>query len=612
MRVRRSVFALLAPVVCAPVGFGCAPFGPAASRPAAIDTRAVVEHLAADELEGRLTGSAGIRLAADYLIEQLDAIGAEPLPGVDGFRQAFPFTAGVTDAGSAVEVTSDGGRRVAPPAGAEPAVRALPFSETGTAEGPLVFAGYGLSTPETDGFVYDSFAALDVSGKIVVVLRYFPEDTEGELRGTLARYAGLRYKALAARERGAVGLLVVTGPRSPNAGELIPLTFDTAVSGSGIVAASVDGGLGAALVESAGRSIEEAQAALDTGNPHVAGFDLPLRATIDVKLDRMERTGHNVLGYLPPTTGAAVDEPYVVLGAHYDHLGRGRGGDSLARGDEAGQIHNGADDNASGVAAVLAAGARLASAERARGVVLAFWSGEELGLLGSAAFVEQAPVPIDQIAAYLNFDMVGRLREALSVQAVGSSSIWTDLVEELNAPIGLELSFVRDPYLPTDVRSFNAADVPSLAFFTGSHDDYHRPTDDAHTLDYDGLDRITALAAAVAERLANRPDPPDFVRAEPERRPAGRAVMRIFTGTIPDYAADAEGLLLSGVVAGGPAEAAGLRAGDLVVGLAGRTIANVYDYTYALDLLKVGDPAEVVFLRGGERMTAELIPEARE
>ena len=582
--------------------------------PASLDTRAIVERLAADEFEGRLTGSRGIRMAADYIIEQLGAIGAGPLPGMGGFRQAFSFTAGVMDTGTTIEIAADDGSPVAPAAGARPSVRALSFSETGTAEGPLVFAGYGLSVPETDGFSYDSYATLDVTGKIVVVLRYFPEDTEGELRGTLARYAGLRFKALAARERGASGIIVVTGPRSPNAGALVPLTFDTAVSDSGIVAATVDGGLGAAIIESAGRSIEEVQASLDTGNPHVTGFELPLAAAIDVRLDRVERIGHNVLGYLPPTGAAAAEEPYLMLGAHYDHLGHGRGGDSLARADEAGQIHNGADDNASGVAAVLSAGARLAARERRRGIILAFWSGEELGLLGSADFVEQAPVPMDQIAAYLNFDMVGRLRDDnLSVQAVGSSSIWTDLVEELNGPVGLGLSFVRDPYLPTDVRSLNAAEVPSLAFFTGSHEDYHRPTDDADTLNYIGLDRIVELATAVAAQLANRPDAPDFMRAEPEVRPGGgRAVIRIFTGTIPDYASDAEGLLLSGVVAGGPAETAGLRGGDVVVGLAGQTITNIYDYTYALDLLKVGEPVEVVFMRDGERMTTELTPAARE
>ncbi len=615
----------------------------AAQETTSLDTRAIVEYLADDELEGRLTGSPGIRMAADYLIEQLEAVGAEPLPGVGGFRQAFAYTAGVTDTGTSLRIEGTDGTRMtvssnedsgatppaaptppAPPstgagAGSPPvppgatSIRALSFSDTGRAEGQLVFAGYGLSVPETDDFGYDSYATLDVTDKIVVVLRYFPEDTEGELRSTLARYAGLRFKALAARERGAAGLIVVTGPRSPNAGALVPLTFDTAVSDSGIVAATVDGELGAAIIESAGESIEAVQASLDTANPHVTGFDLPLEGVIEAKLERREATGYNVIGYLPPTATEALDEPYVLLGAHYDHLGRGRGGDSLARGDEAGQIHNGADDNASGVAAVLSVGAGLAAAERGRGVILAFWSGEELGLLGSADFVAQAPVPMDRVSAYLNFDMVGRLEDdPLNLQAVGSSSIWTDLAEELNEAVGLDLTFVSDPYLPTDVGSLNAAAVPSLNFFTGSHEDYHRPTDDADTLDYEGLDRIVDLATAVTSNLANRPDAPDFIRVERVQQRGGGATMRIFTGTIPDYTQEVEGLSISGVIGGGPAEAAGLQGGDVIVGLAGQAVTNIYDYMYALDLLKVGEPSEVVFLRDGERLTTELIPRVRD
>ena len=185
----------LAAVACSG---GAAPPPP----PVAADTRTIVEHLADDELEGRLTGSPGIRRAADYIIEQLKAIGAEPLPGRDGYRQAFDYTAGVTDAGTTVAITRSDGTPLSHPDGDGPFARAMSFSDNGAAEGQLVFAGYGLSVPETDGFSYDSYATLDVSGKIAIVLRYFPEDTEGDLRATLARYSGLRYKALAAARAG--------------------------------------------------------------------------------------------------------------------------------------------------------------------------------------------------------------------------------------------------------------------------------------------------------------------------------------------------------------------------------------------------------------------------
>ena len=597
-------------IVFAAVGLAAITSCGAAPESVTFDTRMLVEALASDELEGRLTGTAGSRKAADFIVAKLEAIGATPLPGADDFRLPFQFTAGVRDGGSQVSVR---GTAVDETTWGGSEVRALSFSDNGSVSGELVFAGYGLSVPENDGFRYDSYATLDVKDKVVLVLRYFPEDTEGELRTNLSKYSAPRYKAMAARQRGAVGLIVVTGPRSPNAGELVPMTFDTALSGSNIHGVSLSGVVGDALIGLTGQALEEVQASLDTGNPHVTGFDIPgVHIVLETTVEREQRTGYNVVGVLPPGD-RTVDKPYVLLGGHYDHLGRGTGGNSLARGDESGQIHNGADDNASGVAAVLSAGARLAQFERARGVILAFWSGEELGILGSADFVTSSPVPIDQVAAYLNFDMVGRLTDnKLTVQAVGTSPTWTPLVEELNTSAAFDLQLITDPYLPTDVTSFNQVDVPSLGFFTGSHDDYHRPTDDADALNYEGLERIADLGVAVAERLATQTEPLEFVRVERGAQQGSQTVMRIFTGTIPDYSQEADGLLLSGVVGGGPAEAAGLQRGDVIIELSGQSIANIYDYTYALDLLKVGQPAAVVFVRDGERVKTELVPEARQ
>ena len=577
------------------------------AAPSSIRTN--VEVLASDAFEGRLTGTPGIQQAAGHLINELEAIGAAPLPGSDGYRLPFQYTGSATDGGTSLRIDTGGGQRW----GDTASVRALSFSESGEVRGPLVFAGYGLVVPDTDGFSYDSYATIDVTDKIAVVLRYFPEDAEQDLRAVFSRYAGLRYKALAARQRGATGLLIVTGPRSPNAGALVPMTADTAVADSAIAAASISGPVADALFELVpDRTLEEAQLELDSGNPHVSGFEIPAEATLDTRVVRQERTGHNVVAYLPPSNDLVVEKPYIMLGAHYDHLGRGAES-SLARADETGDIHNGADDNASGVAAVLSAGAELASRDRARGVILAFWSGEELGLLGSGAFVKSSPVPMDEIAAYVNFDMVGRMRDTtLTVQALGSSSIWPGLVEEINAPFGFDLQLVSDPYLPTDVMSLNLAEVPSLALFTGSHEDYHRPTDDAETVNYPDLERVARFGAAVAARLANEPEPPDFVKVEQTGQQAGQMAIRIYTGTIPDYGTEVNGLLLSGVMGGGPAEMAGLREGDVIVELAGQSVANIYDYMYALDILKVAEPASVVFMRDGERIETELTPEARQ
>ena len=574
-------------------------------------TRPHVETLSADALEGRLTGTTGAHQAAEYIIEQLRSIGAESLPGQEDYRLPFEFTAGVSDGGSSLEITNGASWQTAE------AVQGLSFSDSAVVQGEVVFAGYGLVVPEAQEFSYDSYATLDVEGKIVLILRYFPEDVDQAYRGILARYSGLRYKAMAARQRGATAVVVTTGPRSPNAGQTVPMTFDTAIAGSGIVAASVNGAVADAIFEHVpNQTLDSLQADFDTGNPHIAGFAIDgLELTLDVTVTRETLTGNNVVGYLPPFSSQVALEakPYVMYGAHYDHLGYGMQGNSLAPQNEHGAIHNGADDNASGVAAVLAAGAWLAEQQLGRGIILAFWSGEELGLLGSSEFVKAAPLPIEQISAYLNFDMVGRARDnRLSLQAVGTSEAWRGLIEQSNVPVGFNVSLQDDPYLPTDVMSLNAASVPSLNFFTGSHEDYHRPTDDADSINYDDLDRVARLGALIGRKVALREDPLEFVQVEQVAQQGLRASVRVFTGTIPDYTSDVEGLLLSGVIEGGPAAIAGLQEGDVIVEFAGQSITNIYDYTYALDAVKIGEALAVVFIRDGERLEVILIPTARQ
>jgi Zn-dependent M28 family amino/carboxypeptidase len=322
-----------------------------------------------------------------------------------------------------------------------------------------------------------------------------------------------------------------------------------------------------------------------------------------------------VLAMLPATgdSGVTPDKPWLMIGAHYDHLGRGVGGNSLARDGETGEVHNGADDNASGVAANLVAAAQLAGMERERAVLVAFWSGEEMGLLGANAFVRSEIVPMETLAAYINFDMVGRSHDnKVAIQAVGSSSVWPGLIERSNVPVGFDLELQEDPFVPTDSAAFNTAEVPTITFFTGSHEDYHRPTDDADLINYEDLERIAHLGALIAQKVANLDASPDFVVVE-QTAPAGdRDSVRAFTGTIPDYASNVEGLLLGGVIEGGPAEEAGLKGGDVIIEFAGQTITNIYDYTYALDAVKVDEPIKVVFMRDGERMETTLTPRARD
>ena len=579
---------------------------PAAAQTSA--TRPHVQTLASDKFAGREAGSTGERLAADYIASELSRMGAKPLPGRGDMFVPFTFTAGSRDGGSRAVVGSTTFSTTKD-------VIALSFSDDGEVTGPVVFAGYGIVVPEAQNFGYDSYATLDVKDKIVVVLRYFPEDADQRTRGILARYSDLRYKAMAARQRGAKALVVVTGPRSPNAGQTVPMSFDTALAGSGIPAASVSGTVAAALFAGAPRTLQATQQELDSGNPHVAGFALEqITLSLKTSLVRETQTGRNVVAYLPATTPLAGGaKPWVAVGAHYDHLGLGRNGNSLAGKEDTGKPHVGADDNASGSAAVLAIAEALARQPvRRRHLLVALWSAEEIGLVGSTAFVNAQPVPVAQLAAYLNFDMVGRMQDnKLAVQATGTSPIWAGVLERANVAAGFDLSLQEDPYQPTDVATFNQAGVPSLNFTTGAHVDYHKPTDTADKINYEDLDRIASLATTVVRRLMEMDDAPQFAKVAQSSQTAGRTGVRVFTGTVPDYTSNAKGLLLGGVVGGGPADQAGLQKGDVIIEIAGQTIANIYDYTYALELLKIDQPVKVVYMRGSEKRETTLTPGAR-
>jgi len=607
MTMRLLRLSALALLTALPVGAQTT--APAPATP--VTTRDHVVALASEAFQGRQAGSDGERRAAAYLEEQLARLGARPLPGRPSMRLPFEFTAGSRDGGSTLSVGRDGQPAQAFRGTGD--VQVLSFSDEAEVTAPLVFAGYGITVPESQNVGYDSYATLDVKDKAVVVLRYFPEDADPQLRSMLARYSDLRYKAMAARQRGASALIVVTGPRSPNAGTTVPMTFDTALAGSGIPAASVSGAVAAALFAGAPKTLPDIQQELDSGNPHVAGFALTTTVTLKTAIVRERQTANNVVAYLPASGPAAAGKPWVVVGAHYDHLGRGTGGTSLASKEEAGQIHYGADDNASGSAAVLAIAEILAQQPRTRNIALAFWSAEEIGLVGSNAFVAASPIPVAQIAAYFNFDMVGRMQDnKLIVQAAGTSAGWPRALERANVAAGFDLTVQADPYQPTDVATFNQAEVPSLSFSTGSHVDYHKPSDTADKIAYDDLDRVVSFAAAIIDATSDTPDAPQFVKVDqPTSRAATTSGLRVTTGTIPDYATEVKGLLLGGVIGGGPAEKAGLAKGDIIVEIAGQTIANVYDYTFALELLKVDQPVKVVYMRGGMRMETTLTPTAR-
>ena len=586
------------------------------------DLRAHVTTLASEWMEGRLTGSPGERRAADYVAGVFEALGLEPAGDDGGYLQGFDFTAAVSlGSGNRLKIeTLDQALAV------DRDWRPLGLSANGTTgPGEVVFAGYGIVAPaEGEHEAYNSYGDFDVTGKWVLVLRYLPEGISQERRQHLYRYAELNYKAAIARVRGALGLIVASGPRATVKNQLVPLSYEAAAAGSRLAGISVTDQVAEAMLEASGRRLGELQEALDTGEI-LEGVALPgvsVNAVVD--LDQQTARGHNVLARLP--AGADGAAPAVIVGGHIDHLGRGIEGKSRARPEERDEVHYGADDNASGVAAMLEIAQYLAHLKKEgklalkRDVLFAGWSGEELGMLGSTHFTRRLASSGEavglgaQVAGYINLDMVGRLEsEELILQGVGSSSVWLREIERRNVVVGLDIVTNDSPFMATDATAFYLKGVPVLNAFTGAHDQYSTPRDTPDTLDYEGMQRVAHLVALIARSLATSEAAPEFVHLEATGDSPRRRTSRVYLGTIPDYAqTEGQGARISGVAKGGPAEAAGLQSGDRVIEMAGREIENIYDYSHALDSLKAGRLVDMVVLRDGQRLRLTITPEARE
>ena len=619
-----------------------------------------VDYLCRPELGGRLTGTDGERLATAYVASYMSELGLAPA-GTDTFSglmekikaaapqganapasrvdaasldefgkyfYPFPYTAGVEMAGSNTLVSAGKEWKL------DEDWRPLAFSKSGPLEATgVVFAGYGIVAPaDGDQKEYDSYVHLDVENKWVMVLRQLPSDVSPERRQQLARYSSLRFKAMVARDRGAKGLIVVSGPKSGVRQQLVPLQNDGSLSGTSIAAISVSDAVALEWFAKSEDKLEDLQSELDKGEM-MMGFELPeVQVTSSIQVQPIKRTGTNVLGIL-----RASDDPnqaaksVIIVGAHIDHLGAGGSSSSLARDEERTGIHRGADDNASGVAAMLEIAQSLASQKKAgklqlkHDILFAAWSGEELGLLGSAYFADhfhEIYPSLDKpegdklyptVAACVNLDMVGRLRENLVLQGIGSSPYWKGEIEKRNAVVGLPITLQADSYLPTDASTFFLKGVPILSAFTGSHSEYHTPRDTPELLNYDGAAQIAKLMGLITRALGTSESVPEYSEQKAPEGQGARAAMTAYLGSIPDYAqGDIQGVLLSGVSKDGPAAKSGVKAKDIVIELAGRKVENIYDYTYAIEALKVGQETEIVVKRGSETHRFKVTPQSRQ
>ena len=592
------------------------------------DMRKHLEYLASEELQGRLTGTPGEVAATEHVATFFKKWGLLPGGDNDTYFQSFDFTAGVA-VGPDNRMSLRMGDETLTPA-VEKDWRPVSFSKNGTLEdSAIVFAGYGLEVPDgKGGESYTNYFHLDVKGKWVMVLRYIPEDIPKEQREAMQRYARLRHKATLARRKFAAGIIFVTGPKATVNEDLIPMQFDASLADSGIPAISMTTEMAAKLIAAAGKDLTELHTALDKGEM-VEGFEIPgarLSATVDVAQEKKQ--GRNVIGILSAGQQGPHPNPAVVVGAHIDHLGNESGPGSLAKADEKGKVHYGADDNASGVAGMLEIAEYLAD-QRAqnkldmkRDVVFAAWSGEEIGLLGSSHFVrtlardtlgdENAPLGL-LLSSYLNMDMIGRLKDTLVLQGIGSSDYWRGAIESRNAPIGLPITIQTDTYLPTDATPFYLRQIPILSAFTGAHEDYHTPRDTPDKINYEGATKIAKLFGLITRGLAIDSNAPKYLKVDPPKNQGSRGGFRVYLGTIPDYSqGDVKGVKLSGVSEKGPAGLAVVKGGDIITGLGDKKILNIYDYTDAMADLKVGIETTITVQRGEEELTMKLTPGSRD
>jgi len=422
------------------------------------------------------------------------------------------------------------------------------------------------------------------------------------------RISSFRIKTTVARDKGAKGIIFLNTSDKKDDDNLVNLRYDGAGKVKDIAAVHIKRSVIEKILQNAGHNLEELEKKItETKKPNSFSID-GVKITLQTEVNEIESKCINVGGLLRGNDPNLSNE-YLVIGAHFDHLGWG-GSNSLYQGEP--QIHNGADDNASGTAGLLELSEKLSSIKNnlKRSVLFFAFSGEEIGLLGSNYLVNNFPVPIENVVSMFNMDMIGRLKEnSLIVYGTGTSSNWKNILSEKNK-YQLNLTFNDEGFGPSDHSSFYGKKIPVLFFFTGTHSDYHRPSDDFDKINSEGQERILKFITDVSDVVINNDTRPDYISVE--RKDTGRiTASRVWIGTIPDFAGEVAGYKLSGVTEGSPAAIAGLKGGDIIIKFGESKISNLYDFTYAMSNYKPGDKVKVVVKRGEEEKEFELELKAR-
>jgi Zn-dependent M28 family amino/carboxypeptidase len=522
---------------------------------------------------------------------------------------------------------------------------------------------------------HDDYAGVDVRNRIALAFAGTPDGDNPH--GSFARFADLRFKAAAARDHGARALVIIAREENFKNDKLARLRVDEGITsgdaGLPVVVISrqaarraLEAAASPAMMfeelekaistasQAAGRGATGGAASPEQGAPKPAArrsSSAPLRNiafALSTEIVRREAPAANVVGILEGSDAKLKNE-VIVIGAHYDHLGRGGQGSLASR---EGEIHHGADDNASGVAGLLELARTFAEGRKSvrRTLVFIAFSGEEEGLFGSSYYVRNPSLPLAQTVAMINLDMIGRMREnKLIVGGVGTSAEWRQWIEKANSGLYVNvaagatqpkqeverghypvvtganggtvasvtpggrfaLTMTEDGFGPSDHASFYAKQTPVLFFWTGTHEDYHKPSDTADRINYEGHFRIVSFVRDIVRSVDASDARPTYTLAKSDAATGRSTGFRVYLGTIPNYADGSDGLKLDAVRENSPAAKAGLKAGDVIVKLAGRDVHNVYDYTYALGEMHAGTEYDVEVMRAGERLKLKVTPAAR-
>jgi hypothetical protein len=557
------------------------------------DLKFQIGFLASDSLKGRKPGMEEERIAATYIRDVFAKAGLT-FPLNNGFQE-FTIVADIVPGknnslsldGSDLKFAHD--------------FTPLSFSSNTELNASAVFVGFGFDI-DLDSLKWNDYAGLDVKGKWVVILRGDPEPENNN--SVFIPFAQERSKALTAKDKGAAGVLFVTPHDMDKVDTLMHVQFDKTPSDAGIPVINITRAVANQILASMDYNLQDLIEGIKTNHsPSSLYLPVTIKATTDLVKQKVQTS--NIIAVIKGNDPVLCNE-YIVIGAHYDHLGLG-GENSGSRVPDEIAVHNGADDNASGTAGLLELAQYLNSNRNIlkRSIMFVAFAGEEMGLLGSREFVRNPPVSLKSIKAMINMDMIGRLNPAsntISVGGTGTSTESDTLVAALSTNRPFLVKRSPDGYGPSDHASFYSENIPVFYFTTGAHEDYHTPSDDIDRLNLQGEVAILSMIAELVQMVATRPESLVFKEAGSKQAARYGRNMKVTLGIIPDMVSgDNNGLRVDGTRKGGPAEKAGILKGDVIISLDGQPVTNIYDYMTRLGKIKPGQVAGVEIIREGKK-----------